>query len=59
VLTEDGSYIEPDDIETMKQYVVTSQNPEANSEEKFNYNDYGFVDTSTYGEIEIHVSKLQ
>ena len=43
----------------MKQYVVTSQNPEANSEEKFNYNDYGFVDTSTYGEIEIHVSKLQ
>ena len=33
--------------------------PEANSEEKFNYNDYGFVDTSTYGEIEIHVSKLQ
>ena len=59
MLTEDGSYIEPDDIETMKQYVVTSQNPEANSEEKFNYNDYWFVDTSTYGEIEIHVSKLQ
>ena len=59
MLTEDGSYIEPDDIETMKQYVVTSQNQEANSEEKFNYNDYWFVDTSTYGEIEIHVSKLQ
>ena len=58
VITDDGSFIEPDDKEMQKQYVVTSQNPAANSELLFSYSDYGFVDSQTYSEIELYVSKL-
>ena len=59
IITDDGTYIEPDDKETQKQYVVTSQSPEANTEEIFQYSDYGFVESQTYSEIEIYVSKVE
>ena len=59
VITDDGSYIEPGDEQTQKQYVVTSQNPAANTELRFNYNSYGMMDSQTYSEIEVFVSKLQ
>lgn len=59
IITDDGSYIEPDDKDMQKQYVVTSQNPEPNTENDFVLDDYGFVDSQTYSEIELHVAKIQ
>ena len=58
VITDDGSYIEPDDLEMKKQYIVTQQNPEPNSEFIFNYDEYGLVESQTYNEIELYVSKI-
>ena len=59
VITDDGSFIDPEDKETQKQYIVTSQNPEANSEAVFNYGSYGFVESQTYNEIELFVTKME
>ena len=58
VNSSDGTYLDPEDKETLKQYVVIAQSPAPNSEETFVYGDYGFVDSQTYNQIDLTVAKI-
>lgn len=64
-VTEDGSYIDPEDEESLRQYVVTAQDIKPNSELKITFlkNSHGeeydnLVDTQTYDTITLYVRRL-
>lgn len=63
-VTEDGTYIDPEDEEGLKQYVVIGQNTKPNSEIKFTYqkdsdgNEYdNLIEYCNYDELVLKVQK--
>lgn len=64
LITDDGSYIDPSDKDLLKQYVVTAQSIEPNTEMKYTFqtdgegNEYSFTDTQTYDAITLSVKAL-
>lgn len=65
-LTSDGSYVDVNDDEDLKKYVVTGQNLEPNTEIKYTFqldqdgNEYdNLVDTQNYDEIVLSVSPVK
>lgn len=65
IIPEDGSFIEPDDAEILKSYVVTSQNVAPNTELKLVFDkdsngvEYSnLVDSQNIEEIELYVKKI-
>ena len=65
LITNDGSYIDIDDEENMKNYVVTGQSVEPNTEIKYTYEKYSdgtecssLIDTQNIEEIELYVKKV-
>lgn len=64
IVSEDGAYIDPEDIETLKNYVVTGQNIAPNTELKLTLSkdsdggEYNFADTQSIEEIEITVKPI-
>lgn len=65
IIPEDGSFIEPDDAEILKSYVVTSQNVAPNTELKLVFDkdsngvEYSnLVDSQSIEEIELYVKKI-
>ncbi len=65
IIPDDGTYIEPEDEETLKNYVVTKQSVEPNSELKLelmkdeNGEEYGnMVESQNIEEIELYVSPI-
>ena len=65
-VTADGSYVGPDDEENLKNYVVTAQNIEPNTEVKFTFEtdsdgtEYDYlVDFQTYTKIDLAVKKVK
>lgn len=64
-VADDGAYIDPEDEEILKQYVVTGQDIAPNTEIKMTYqtdskgNEYSnLVDTQTYKGITLYVKKI-
>ena len=65
-VTADGSYVGPDDEESLKDYVITAQNIEPNTEVKFTFetdsdgNEYdSLVNFQTYTDIDLAVKKVK
>ena len=65
LMPDDGTYIEPDDEETIKQYVVTGQSVAPDSELKLelmsdeNGEEYGnLVESQNIQEIELYLSPV-
>ena len=65
VVTEDGTFVDPKDVEMMKNYVVTGQNIAPNTELKLTFDkdsngvEYsGLVETQSIEEVELYVKKL-
>ena len=66
IIADDGSYIDPEDTDTLKNYVVTSQNVAPNTELKLTLETDGdgeeydnLVETQTIEEIELNVKAIQ
>ncbi|MBQ8162422.1 MAG: leucine-rich repeat domain-containing protein [Clostridia bacterium] len=65
LVTSDGSYIDPEDEDLLKQYIVVSQDVAPNAVMKYTYekdskgNEYtSLIDTQTYQGITLYVAKL-
>ena len=66
IVTNDGSYVDfdSDNMDTLKQYVVTGQGVEPNTEIKFEFakdssgNEFSFTNWQSREEIELYVSKI-
>lgn len=66
IIADDGSYIDPEDTDTLKNYVVTSQNVAPNTELKLTLETDGngeeydnLVETQTIEEIELNVKAIR
>lgn len=65
IVPDDGSYIEPSDIGTMKNYVITGQNIEPNTEIKYemmtdsNGEEYSLVSGQNIESIELYVTPIE
>ena len=60
IISEDGSYIDLSDTNIKKNYVVTQQNIEADTELKlvFDGDGLGYVESQNIEEIDLHVKKI-
>lgn len=64
LVTSDGSYVDIDDEEELKKYVVSEQNINPNAEQRYTFDvdengeEYGFPLTKTYDEIVLLVKKI-
>lgn len=59
-VTDDGTYIDPSDHNTLKSYIVTSQSIEPGAEIHYEYSsDFDFlIHSQNISEIDLHVTKL-
>ena len=56
---DDGAFIDVEDVETLKQYRIVSQNVAPNTEITFSFEpDYGYVESQSLQEIELKVTKV-
>ena len=65
IVSDDGSYVDPQDTEALKNYVVTGQNISPNTELKYVYEtddegneDDDFIESQNIEEIELYVSPV-
>ncbi len=65
IITEDGEELDPEDFQTLKQYIVTGQSPVANTENDLVFmtdsdgNEYStLVDSETVESVDLYVTKL-
>ena len=64
LITDDGSYIDLEDSESLQNYYVTAQNPSPNTEIRFEYEtdsngkEYSFTRWESLTEIELYVTSL-
>lgn len=64
ITSQDGTFVDPDDEEALKKYVVTAQNIAPNTELKLTYaksdsgKEYSFLETQSIEEIELTVKPV-
>lgn len=59
IVTDDGSFVDPEKENQLRQYYVVSQSIEPNTEITFDYNEeWGYADSQSISEIELNVKKL-